>query len=142
MLYAESSAVLTWLFDEPRAPDAIRELENAASIVTSELTRIECARAIHRAASLGALDRKQVAMLLGQLDAATSQWDRVELRDRVAELASMVFPVEPVRALDAIHLASALLAREAWEEVAVLSFDERVRSNAIALGFAVVPAAS
>lgn len=142
MLYAESSAVLTWLFDEPRAPDAIRELENAASIVTSELTRIECARAIHRAVSRGALDRKQVAMLLGQLDAATSQWDRVELRDRVADLASTPFPAEPLRALDAIHLASALVARDLWKDIAVLSFDERVRSNAIALGFAVVPAAS
>lgn len=142
MLYAESSAVLTWLFDERRAPEAIRELENAASIVTSELTRIECARAVHRAASQGALGRKQVAKVLGQLDAATSQWDRVELRDRVAELASMAFPAEPVRALDAIHLASALLAREVWEDLAVLSFDDRVRRNAVALGFTVVPAES
>jgi uncharacterized protein with PIN domain len=140
ILYAEPSAVLTWLFDEPRAPEAIRELESATAIVTSELTRIECARAIHRAASQGALDRKQVAMLLNQLDAATSQWDRVELRDRVADLASMAFPVEPVRALDAIHLASALLAREVWEELAILSFDERVRNNAVALGFTVLPA--
>jgi hypothetical protein len=45
-----------------------------------------------------------------------------------------------VRALDAIHLASALLAREVWEELVVLSFDERVRSNAVALGFTVLPA--
>lgn len=140
MLYAESSAVLTWLFDEPRAPDAIRELENAATIVTSELTRIECARAIHRAASQGVLARNQVAMLLAQLDAATSQWDRIELRDRVADLASAPFPAEPLRALDAIHLASALVARDVWRETAVLSFDDRVRRNAIALGFAVLPA--
>jgi hypothetical protein len=50
--------------------------------------------------------------------------------------------VEPVRALDAIHLASALLAREVWEDLAVLSFDDRVRRNAVALGFTVVPAES
>lgn len=139
VLYAESSAVLTWLFDEPRAPEAIQELEHAESILTSELTRIECARAIHRAASLRVLARKHAVMLLERLDAATSQWDLIELRDRVSDRASGTFPAEPVRALDAIHLASVLLARDVWKEIAVLSFDERVRRNAVALGVAVLP---
>lgn len=140
VLYAESSAVLAWLLDEPRALEAIRALEGATSVVTSELTRIECSRAIHRAASQGALDARQVASLLRHLDVATSQWDRMELRDRVADRASAPFPAEPVRALDAIHLASALVARDAWKDLMILTFDERVRRNAEALGFAVAPA--
>ena len=81
-------------------------------------------------------------MLLEQLDSALSQWDRIELRDRISDIASGPFPAEPVRSLDAIHLASALVARDVWKEIALLSFDDRVRRNALALGFSVLPAAS
>lgn len=139
VLYAESSAVLAWLFDEPRAPDAIAALDSAAIIVTSEVTGIECARAVQRAASLRAIDARQTAVLLRTLDGAVAQWDRIELQDRVSELASGPFPLEPVRALDAIHLASALVARDVWRELVVLSFDDRVRRNASALNLAVLP---
>jgi hypothetical protein len=49
------------------------------------------------------------------------------------------FPVGPVRALDALHLATALAARAAAPDVRVLSPDQRVRENAARFGFAVVP---
>jgi hypothetical protein len=45
-----------------------------------------------------------------------------------------------VRTLDAIHLASALMSREVWPELGVLSLDDRVRANASALGYLVLPA--
>jgi len=51
----------------------------------------------------------------------------------------MPFPVEPIRTLDAIHLASAILARAAVPDLALLSLDERVRANGRALGFTVLP---
>lgn len=54
-------------------------------------------------------------------------------------LARQSFPVEPVRTLDAIHLATALEWHKRIEPVAVLSTDERVRSNARALGLQVIP---
>lgn len=49
------------------------------------------------------------------------------------------FPVEPIRALDAIHLASAIVARDVWRDLAVLSLDERVRVNAVRFGLPVLP---
>ena len=49
--------------------------------------------------------------------------------------AEDVFPLEPVRALDAIHLASALFLRESFSDLTILTTDERVRSNATLLGF-------
>ena len=50
------------------------------------------------------------------------------------EAPNRPFPVEPIRTLDAIHLASALLAASAAEDFAVLTLDERIRNNAIELG--------
>lgn len=139
VIYAESSAVLSWLFAEPRATEVVQALESAQAVVASELTGVECARAIHRVASLGHMSQEQAATLLAEFEVVAAQWDRLEVRERVIGLASGLFPFEPIRALDAIHLASAMVAREVWPDLAVLSFNERVRANAAALGQAVLP---
>lgn len=47
----------------------------------------------------------------------------------------LAFPREPVRTLDAVHLSTVLLARRLVTEVVLLSLDERVRENTVALGF-------
>jgi hypothetical protein len=54
-------------------------------------------------------------------------------------LAREELPVEPVRALDAIHLASARLFHADLNDVSILSFDHRIRANAPALGIALIP---
>jgi uncharacterized protein with PIN domain len=51
-LYAESSAVLAWLLDEPTAPAVRRLLGEAEVIVASDLTLIECDRVLLRAVAL------------------------------------------------------------------------------------------
>lgn len=139
ILYAESSAILAWLLGESRGPAVLRALESAAVVVSAELTGIECARAMHRAFALGLVTRAQRSALYRDYTAAAAQWEQVPLGDRVALIASAPYPVEPVRALDAVHLASALVAREGWPDLAMLSLDQRVRDNAAALAFSLVP---
>jgi hypothetical protein len=51
--------------------------------------------------------------------------------------AGRPFPVEPIRTLDAIHLATLELLGESPPLVTVVTRDARVRDNAIAGGFAV-----
>lgn len=53
--------------------------------------------------------------------------------------ARQPLPGDPVRTLDAIHLASLLVARSAVGGLRLLSLDERVRQAAKALGVDVVP---
>ena len=57
----------------------------------------------------------------------------------VLDRARRPFPAEPIRSLDAIHLASAMLAAGSGTELAVLSLDPRVRASAVALGLPTVP---
>ena len=45
----------------------------------------------------------------------------------------------PIRTLDAIHLATAVLARSLVPDLAVLSLDERIRGSAEQMGFQVLP---
>ncbi|MBC7894514.1 MAG: PIN domain-containing protein [Cytophagaceae bacterium] len=136
VVYAESSAVLAWLLGQSEASRVVSALSHASHVVTSELTDIECARAFHRALSLTLVTKSQAAALHDSYSTTSKQWDRLTIGDRVRLLASAPWPVEPVRALDAIHLGSALVAREAWPDLVILTLDQRVRRNAVALGLA------
>jgi hypothetical protein len=49
------------------------------------------------------------------------------------------FPGDPVRTLDAIHLASVLVARSAVAGLELLSLDERIRSVGKKLGLTLLP---
>jgi len=55
------------------------------------------------------------------------------------ERARQPFPGAPVRTLDAIHLASALVARTAIVGLTLLSLDDRVRKAGKKLGLEVIP---
>lgn len=48
----------------------------------------------------------------------------------VIDRARRPFPTEPIRSLDAIHLASAMLAADGETQLAVLSLDRRIRASA------------
>jgi hypothetical protein len=139
ILYAESSAVLSWLLSESRGLEVESLLQSASLVVTSDITDVECARVLQRGAALGLLDVETIRALRATYQEAASQWDLLALSERVRLVASGRFPVEPVRALDAVHLASVLVAREAWPGLALLSLDVRVRANAAALGVDVLP---
>ena len=51
-VYAESSAILSWLLGEGRRATVRRSLRGAELIVTSDLTLVECDRVLLRAAAL------------------------------------------------------------------------------------------
>jgi uncharacterized protein with PIN domain len=139
VLYAESSAVLSWLLGEPDQTRVLHELETASHVVTSAITGIECGRALTRARHAGRLTDAQELAALRLLDDAIASWNVLDISDRVADRARGAFPREPVRTLDALHLAAAVEFADALGGVTVLSLDDRVRSNALALGLRVVP---
>ena len=138
-LYVESSAVLAWLLGERWARGAVGSLAEASLVVTSELTMIAVERGLLRAMRDGRLTEGKKADATSVLRRSGEAWTVLEIGDEIAARAKRPFPQEPVRTLDAIHLASALAARESVGPVAVLSFDDRIRRSARELGFEVVP---
>ncbi|HEY6456974.1 MAG TPA: type II toxin-antitoxin system VapC family toxin [Steroidobacteraceae bacterium] len=138
-LYAESSAVLAWLFDEEPAA-SVRELLAAQQIVVaSDLTLMECDRVLHRAVALGELSEAEAADRRAHLATAAAHWTVLRIGPEVIERARQSFPGPPVRTVDAIHLASLLVARSAISGLALLSVDIRVRSTAAGLGIQLQP---
>ncbi len=139
IVYLESSAVLAWLLGEIEG-DAVRAiLEQAERVVTSSLTRVECCRALARARTLGRISATEELAALDLLELAETRWDVHDLSDRVLARASAPFPSEPVRTLDAIHLATAALVLEGFGRVSVLTLDERIRGNTSGMGLGVAP---
>ena len=63
--------------------------------------------------------------------------DVMAITDAALARAGRPFPVEPIRTLDAVHLATAELLGEPPQLVTVLTRDHRVSENAKALGYVV-----
>ncbi len=140
IVYAESSAVLGWLLGEDRGRRTEQGMAAADLVVTSDLTLIECDRVLTRAAALGGRSGTEAARRRAILGAAADHWVVLAIDSEVVARSRQAFPREPVRALDAIHLSTALVARNLVADLQLLSLDERVRGNALALGFDVAPA--
>ncbi len=138
-LYAESSAVLAWLMGEDAGQQVRKILTNADIIVSSDLTPVECDRVLHRALALGAITEAAVADRKAHLAAAVVNWNMLRIAPQIVERARQPFPDEPIRTLDALHVASALHARAVLPELALLSLDDRVRRVARSLGFELQP---
>lgn len=138
-LYAESSAVLAWLLDEEAGP-RVRQLLGAADIiVASDLTVVECERVLIRAAALGELTEADAADRRAHLTTAASHWHVLRIGPEIVDRARQPFPGEPIRTLDAIHLASVLVARSAVAGLELLSLDDRIRKAAERLGLRLRP---
>jgi len=139
ILYAESSAVLAWLLGEPDG-DAVRShLESADTVVSSRLTLSECERALIRGVAGSAFSARDADAARHLLAPVTARWSLAEIGTEVLDIVRRVFPKEPVRTLDAIHLATILVVRPTAPDMAVLSLDSRIRDNAALLGLDVVP---
>ena len=127
--YLETSALLCWLFDEPESRTVIKTINDLDLICTSELTRIETLRAIARAFREKLISSKQRTTLTHLFDKNLRGWFRMSIDESVVSGAAVDFPIEPVRSLDAIHLATALEYKKLYPDIEMITMDDRIRRN-------------
>jgi predicted nucleic acid-binding protein len=133
-LYLDSSVVVAWLLREPgRLPDP----DSLDEAFASSLIELEVSRALRRQLAERRLAQEDLDRLL---DAAQVWFGRigiVPLTRAVLRRAAGPFPTA-VRALDAIHLATALMWREdTGDEVTFLTHDHQLRVAARACRLAI-----
>ena len=136
VIYLESSALLHWILGQSRAAEVRRAVDQAETVLTSALTLTETERALVRAEEQDLIKGGDAQRLRGLVHRAQTAWTRMGVSDAVLARAARPFPVEPVRTLDAIHLATALEFALVFPDLRLLSFDRRVCQNAEALGIA------
>lgn len=133
--YIETSALLAALLEnDHEAREAIRAPGHR---ITSALTLAEANRAVIRGRATGRLDAESERGAILGLQTFARRCEIVAVSDEVLTRAGRIFPVEPVRTLDAIHIATAELLGDPPPLIAFITRDKRVAENARALGYSV-----
>jgi predicted nucleic acid-binding protein len=132
-VYVDSSVLLRVILGEPGRLELWPSITNP---VSSELIRLECLRTIDRARVRLGLDDRQIANYRADVLEAIDAFSLVALDSVVLERAAEPFPTA-LGSLDAIHLASALLARDSLDGLAFATHDDELGTAARATGFAV-----
>lgn len=133
--YIETSALLAALLENDRgAKEAIRTTGHR---ITSALTLAEANRAVIRARTTGRLDADGERAAVRGLQTFARRCEIVAISDEVLTRAGRLFPIEPVRTLDAIHIATAELLGDPPPLIAFITRDKRVADNARALGYSI-----
>ena len=131
----ESSALVAALLEHDTA--AMKPLPAGTQHVTSALTLAEAGRAIIRARATGRLTAEKEQAAVRALRTFERRCFILDIDRAVLARVRRPFPVEPIRTLDAVHLATTELLGEAPQLVTIVTRDARVRENAQALGYVV-----
>jgi len=131
-VYVDASVVLRILGGEPTPLDAWERIERP---IASELVRVECLRTIDRARVQGLSDAHVAERRAAALQTLSSI-GLIPITSAVLDRASEPFPTS-LGTLDAIHLASAVLARAQIPGLILATHDEDLGRAARAMGFEV-----
>lgn len=133
--YIESSAWIASMFEgDDRAFDMIEAAERP---VASALTVAEIARTIVRGRAARRLTVEQEQKAFQRLRLFEHRAHLLPVDAEILARAGRPFPLEPIRTLDAVHLATLEAIGEPPPLVTIVTRDRRIRENALALGFRV-----
>ena len=133
--YIESSALVAALLEHDA--DALKSVRAKGRKVTSALTIAETARAIVRARAAARLTADEERAVVRALRRFERRCYVVAVTETVLARVRRPFPVEPIRTLDAVHLATTELLGEPPPLITVVTRDVRVRENSEALGYSI-----
>lgn len=132
-MYVDSSVLLRVVLGER---GRLRVWGRISRAVSSELIRLECLRTIDRARIRLRLEDEVVAEQRAAVIDAVERLNLVPIAPRVLERAAEPFPTT-LGSLDAIHLASAVLARDQFDDLSLATHDGELALAARAVGFGV-----
>jgi predicted nucleic acid-binding protein len=122
-----------------RDAEALADVREIGHRVTSALTFAEAMRALLRAREsrrIGAQIERAGLRHLRKLERGCVV---IAVSEEILARAARPFPAEPIRTLDAIHLATIESLGETPQLVTVVTRDARIARHARALGYAVAP---
>jgi len=127
-LYLDTSAVLRAIVENGTSPEVEARIAAAPALVTSRLSLVESSRALHRLRQLGRVSEAKLADAQREVSAVWARCELWELTPAVCEMARQVAPGSPLRTLDALHLATFVLARERIEGLELVTVDDRLQA--------------
>jgi len=126
LLYLDTSAVLRATLDSGTAPEIEQRIRSARVLVSSRLSLVESCRVLIRLRALGVAQEDRLADAERDIAAVWARCELWEITRRVCEMACDVAHGRVLRALDAIHLATFVLARRELEGLELVTVAERL----------------
>ena len=136
-VYLDASALVKLLVPETESDGLNQALAGLTDVIVSDLALTEMASTLGRRTREQLLTREEAQRLYreaSKLHGSSRHADLTPPIHRRAERLMLSLPI-PLRALDALHLATALDA----EAATVVTFDPRLRDAAISQGLFVAP---
>ena len=121
--------VLRATLESGTQPELERRIRSARFLVSSRLSLVESCRALARLQALGVAPEGQLADAERDIAAIWARCELWEITRRVCEMACDVARGRLLRALDAIHLATFVLARRELAGLELLTLDDRLRAS-------------
>ena len=129
-LYLDTSAVLRAVLETGTTPEVEERIRSAPVLLTSRVSLVESARALLRARSVKEIAEARLADAEREIEAVWARCEIWELTRSVCELARHVAPAKALRTLDALHVATFVLARRRLQGLELLTGDARLREAA------------
>lgn len=143
MKFWDASAIVPLVMAEPATGAMLALAQKDPALLVWWATEVECASAIARLERDGALDESAVTVAFDRLRQLAGGWHEVDPSDAVREAAVRFLRVHPLRAADALQLASAFIAAERRpSSLEVVTLDDRLAAAARKEGFVLVEAPS
>jgi hypothetical protein len=136
-IYLDASALVKLLVPEPESDALNQALVGAEDVIISDLALTEVASALGRRLRERQLETSEARRLQREAEKLAGACHRVELTPPVHRQAERLLLSSglPLRALDALHIATALGA----DAATVVTFDPRLGAAALSQGLFVAP---
>ena len=132
--YFDTSALVKRYVDEAGRREVLRLLRRH-EVVTSAVAAVELRSSLRRRVGEGTLDAQRVGDILKRVATERAFWALVDVSREVLAAAEAVVATHPVRALDALHVASAqVFAGRIAPDLVFVSADARQTTAASAVG--------
>jgi predicted nucleic acid-binding protein len=134
----DSSAVVSAVLERGLPRSTAQALSKSSALIVSRLALVETARALRRARAESRISDKGFAKAEQDVMEFWSRCEIWELTRQICTEAMTLAPDTALRTLDAIHLATALVARKRFPRVRLLTMDTRMRDAAVSLGIQMI----
>ncbi len=136
MTYWDSSALVCLFLEQTGSRIALDHRTRDPHVVTAWHAVPECASAFCRLRREAVITEQELRDLLSELETQSAHWFVVPSGKRLERLSLRLLRVHPLRAMDAIHLAAACIARgEPPTDSFFLTHDARLAEAASKEGF-------
>jgi predicted nucleic acid-binding protein len=140
IVYLDTSALVKRYIREAGTEDVIALLENAGSVGSASLTKVEMAAAFEKTVRQGWVERKIALQAWQDFLDHWSSFTRLHTSSGTIDRASALAWEYSLRGYDAMHLACALLWKETLEaQITMATFDRDLWQASKKAGLAVWP---